>query len=253
MRGGHKIVGFDRKIELDWLDATAGQVAHGASPEEVRAFLWKMLEGSVSAGSSGFNSDRGKTITVLVHVWSDVPEALRPLRERALKLLHDVSASERIAVHWAMCLATYPFFREVASTVGRLTKIQPEVTLADLHRRLAEQWGDRDITRRASQRIVRSLVSWGALRDADKRGVYRRGTAQWPVDGVLAEVLIEGLLAGNERHSLPGAQIATHPALFPFRVEFSVAELRRSPRFQVDRQGLDTDLVRLANGARRQH
>lgn len=250
MRSGRKIVGFDRKIELEWLDATAGQVAHGASADEVRAFLWKMLDGTVSAGSSGFNSDRGKTITVLVHVWSEVPDALLPLRERALKLLQDVSPPERIAVQWAMCIATYPFFRDVASTVGRLTKLQNEITLAELRRRLAEQWGDRDITRRASQRVVRSFVSWGALRDCETRGVYRRGASQTRVLGVLAELLIEALIAGDERQSLPGAQVASHPALFPFRVEFSVAELRRSPRFLIDRQGVDMELVRLADGGR---
>lgn len=245
MKNGRKIVGFDRKLELEWLDATAAQVAHGASPDEVRAYLWKLLEGSVSAGSSGFNSDRGKTITVLVHVWSDVPEQARSLRERALKLLQEVDPDERLGVHWAMCMATYPFFRDVASTVGRFAALQERVLLAEVRRRLAEQWGDRDITRRASQRIIRSFVAWGVLADSDRRGVYepvaRKGLAT-----TVVEVLVEALLLASERSALPAGQIATHPAVFPFAMKMSLAELRRCSRFAVDRQGVDLDLVRLA-------
>lgn len=245
MSNGRKIVGFDRKLELDWLDATAAQVAHGASSDEVRAYLWKLLEGSVSAGSSGFNSDRGKTITVLAHVWSDVPVPARSLRERALKLLQEVDPGERLGVHWAMCIATYPFFRDVASTVGRLAALQDRVVLSEVRRRLAEQWGDRDITRRASQRIIRSFVAWCVLNDASQRGTYELPAHPVSVSGHLAELLVEALLFGSER-PLPVAQVGDHPVLFPFAVELSSAELRRSPRFDVNRQGMDMELLALA-------
>ncbi len=79
------IIGFDRKIELDWLDATAAQVAAGAGDREIRDYLWKLLDGEVAGDS--FNSARGKTVTVLRHIWSRVPEPVLPLRERALALL----------------------------------------------------------------------------------------------------------------------------------------------------------------------
>ncbi len=248
MKNGRKIVGFDRKIELDWLDATAAQVAHGASPDEVRAYLWKMLEGSVSAGSSGFNSDRGKTITVLVHVWSEVPEKAEQLREFALKLLQEVEPKARIGVHWAMCVATYPFFRDVAATVGRLTSLQGQVSISEVRRRLAEQWGDRDITRRASQRIVRSYVTWGVLKDVKPRGTYERPDSRIEVSSGLSELLVEALLLGAES-PLPASQVLEHPVLFPFSLALSVGELRRSSRFAVSRQGVDMDLLGLADGS----
>jgi len=248
MKNGRKIVGFDRKLELDWLDATAAQVAHGASPDEVRAYLWKLLDGSVSAGSSGFNSDRGKTITVLVHVWADVPEPAKSLRERALKLLQEVDPGDRLGVHWGMCMATYPFFRDVASTIGRLTALHERVALSEARRRLAEQWGDRDITRRASQRIIRSLVAWGVLKDASPRGTYEPSASRIVVSGASAELLVEALLL-SVRRPLPTVQTLSHPALFPFRVELSSAELSRSPKFVLDRQGVDMEMIRLAYAA----
>ena len=248
MSSERKIVGFDRKLELSWLDATAAQVAHGASADEVRAYLWKMLDGSVSAGSSGFNSDRGKTITVLAHVWSEVPKSLELLRERALKLLQEGGPDERKALHWSMCMATYPFFWDVASTIGRLIAIQDEASLADVRRRLTEQWGDRDITRRASQRIIRSFVAWGVLRDARQRGVYLPSTSRIEVSGASAELVIEALLLGIGR-PFPASQALSHPALFPFRIDVSSAELASSPRFVLERQGIDTEMLRLAESA----
>jgi len=249
MSSERKIVGFDRKLELSWLDATAAQVAHGATADELHAYLWNLLDGSVSAGSSGFNSDRGKTVTVLKRVWCLVPDDLLDLRDRAIKALSEVDANERIAIHWAMCMATYPFFRDVASTIGRLMALQDQVTLAEARRRLAEQWGDRDITRRASQRIIRSFVAWGVLRDSSPRGTYQPPASRISAAGPTSELLGESLLLGLGR-PLPATQVATHPSLFPFQLELSPADLGKSARFALDRHGIDTDMVRLADAER---
>ena len=40
-------IGFDRKIDLTWLDAAAGRLATGESVADVRAFLWSLLDGVV--------------------------------------------------------------------------------------------------------------------------------------------------------------------------------------------------------------
>lgn len=71
-----KTIGFDRRLALDWLEATASRVAAGDSLEEVRAGMWEYLEGKVSGDK--FNSDRGKTMTVLTRIWAKVPPLLIP-------------------------------------------------------------------------------------------------------------------------------------------------------------------------------
>ena len=101
-------IGFDRKVDLAWLDAVASRVAAGATEEEVRSYLWRLLEGTVAGNR--FNSARGKTVTVLAHIWSQVPEDAHSLRDRAVRLLPEVPPAHRVALHWAMALATYPFF-----------------------------------------------------------------------------------------------------------------------------------------------
>ncbi len=243
----HGIIGFDRKLELLWLDAVAARVADGDDDREIRDHLWRHLDGEVAGDT--MNSARGKTVTVLRHIWSKVPDPVLPLRGRALELLPRVDPPERLAVHWAMILATYPFFADLADLAGRGLALQGDFSLAWLKRRLIESWGERGTLRRAVERIVRSLVAWGTLRDHNLRGVLVAGDRLAITEPALAELLIESLLLAVEADELPAGRLRAPPALFPFALEVSTSELRRSPRFEVHRQGLDHDVVALAPGA----
>jgi hypothetical protein len=78
---GRSTIGFDRKIELEWLDAVAGRAAAGDTPEKIRKFLWEFLDGVVAGDS--VHSGRGKTLTVLFRIWVIVPEWAKPLRDLA--------------------------------------------------------------------------------------------------------------------------------------------------------------------------
>ncbi len=238
------IIGFDRKIELDWLDATAAKVVVGAGDREIRDYLWKLLDGEVAGDTS--NSARGKTVTVLCHIWSRVPKPILPLRGRALELLPRVEPQERLAVHWSMMLATYPFFADLATRAGSGLALQGDFSLGWMKRRLIERWGERGTLRRAVERIVRSMVRWEVLRDGDVRGVLVFGERLPIAGGTLGELLIESLLLAVEARELPLGRLEAHPALFPFALELSTYELRRSPRFEIHRQTFDTDVVALA-------
>src|SRR5262245_22000583 len=104
-------IGFDRDIRLEWLDAVATQVCAGRSTEEVRQSIHKMLAGVLAISKSG--SALKKTTTVLLRVWCRVPEPAVGLRNRIAPVMLELSASDRLAAHWCMCLATYPFFLDV--------------------------------------------------------------------------------------------------------------------------------------------
>ncbi len=242
MRHTHAI-GFDRRIDLEWLDAVAGRVAAGADREQVREYLWSMLEGLVAGDK--FNSARGKTVTVLSHVWSQVPARSLPLRERALQLLPKVAPEQRLGIHWAMVMATYPFAADVAQHAGKLLALQGTVGLSHLTRRLVETWGERSTLVRAAQRVVRSMVQWDALKDTAIRGAYEPAGAPRPVDDEVAELLLEALLVGADQRMIPFDRLVGHPALFPFKLSIGVHRLRKAGLFDVHRQGLDVDFVGL--------
>ena len=238
-----KTIGFDRRLALDWLEATASRVAAGVSLEDLRAGMWEYLEGKVSGDK--FNSDRGKTMTVLTRIWGKVPPAVEPLKPRAVAAFQASKARDHLALHWALAIASYPVSSDVAATAGRLLTLQDSFSLAQLTKRMVAQWSERPVLVMSTQRIIRSLVDWGALTDTETKGVYARAPKSLPVSKEIAVLLCEALLLDNEHHSLPANQLLDHPAIFPFRHSLTMADLREAPVFDVHRQGIDGDMIEL--------
>ncbi len=241
-------IGFDRDLELEWLEATAARVAEGLPPAQVREFLWKLLEGKVAGDAP--RSGRGKTATVLLHIWSDVPNEIGPLRDDCLQALTRLSGADQLVAHWTMAMATYPFFVEVASAVGRLLALQEAVALNQVTRRIAEKWGERSTAVRACRRVVRSIVRWGALRDTRKHGVYERRKPAVPVEPGDLRLLAEGLLRGQGLEALALDQLGASPALFPFELSATRHLTFASGRLGYSREGVDRELVVLASPRR---
>ncbi len=244
MTSRRQTIGIDRRLDLEWLEAAGEMAASGVTDTEFRQRLWTLLEGQV--GGSTVHSGRGKTVTVLRRIWSQVPVSARSLHRRALQLLPGVPPADRLAVHWAMVLGTYPFAADLADGIGRLLALQGDFNLAQLTRRLIATWGERSTLVRAAQRLVRSMIQWGVLRDADDPGVYLAAATRRPASGAVSELLIEAVLLAIEPRSLPVDQAIRHPAFFPFALQTRAYELRRAKQFEVHRSGAAVDVVALA-------
>jgi len=234
-------IGFDRRLKLEWLDATAAALAERLSPDEVRVRLDGVLAGHVSGLS--VHSARGKTKTVLMHIWALVPDRLWSLRDAGLDLLQDASPTERLALHWGMCVTTYPFFRAVAENVGRLIQLQGSVSLAELTTRVREAWGDRSTLDRAAQRILRSMVDWGVLGEGTRKGEFRDAESPPLVVGGRrgAWLLAAAALAARES-TVPLAQLHRSLALFPFDVSATAEQIEAFGGLRVVRQGVDREV-----------
>ena len=242
-----KIVGFDRKIECEWLDYAAAQAVEKLPIDEMRKRLWDFLDGRVSAGGSGWNSDRGKVITVLMRIWGPASGPYEQLRGRALDALGGASAESPLAIHWALCLGSYPFFADVARIAGQHLALHGEVQLAEARRRLVESWGDRAVTHRAAQRILRSMIDWAVLQDSPQRGVYFRGSKEAISRLSACRLLAEGLLLAQAGEALPASKLRSHPSLFPFRVELGDLALGNGEGpLRLEREALGSEYLRLA-------
>ncbi len=240
---GASSIRFDRKVELAWLDAVAAHVAAGDDLATTRDKLFQLLEGRLAGGR-----DRGrachKTVRMLSSIWAEVPMDLEPFRNRAVGVLSSLEPSERIGLHWALLLAGFPFFGTLAEHTGRLIQLQGSVSLGQLNRRMQEGFGDRSTLRRATQRILRSVVEWGALNDSDVRGTYQAPPRRILIGSELALLIVEGLLRFLKR-SLPREEILSHPAIYPFKLRLTQQDLRKSALFSVSRQGMDVDYIGL--------
>lgn len=236
------IIGFDRKIRLQWLDATAAWAAQQLPTTEIRMKLDKLLEGVVSG--SGSHSARGKTKTVLLHIWALVPDRLVPLRDDGLILLNERSSKDRLTLHWGMCVATYPFFRDVATITGRLLAVQGNATLPQVMRRMTEVWGDRSTLIRAVQRVIRCFVDWGVLQETEHRGIFCSTQKQSVAgDRALALWMLEAAVSNGDTRSRPFRSVISYPAFFPFSLELPPHEVSYSSRLELHRFGLDEDVV----------
>ncbi|MDC0740863.1 hypothetical protein [Polyangium mundeleinium] len=240
-QGERRTIGFDRPVQLEWLDALAYRLAAGASAKEAREVIWNLLDGVV-AGET-LQSARGKTLTVVSRIWLTVPPGVSPMRDAALLLIRHASVEERQAIHWALMSAAYTFFVDLASSIGKLIALNGEISLSQLTRRLVEVWGDRSTLRPAAQRVVRSMIRWGVLREGERPGQYLPPTKRIVVSAEVSELLLEGLLLAAGRGGMPLSQLLMHPAAFPFELRFDPTRLRKSARLRLHRQGDQADYV----------
>mgnify|MGYP000909906459 FL=1 len=128
-----------------------------------------------------------------------------------------------------MALAAYPFFAAVAESVGRLLRLQGALTRSEVHRRVAEAFGDRPTVKRATGVAVHNMTQWGGLEFDNKEETYR---AQEPraVGSGVAMLLLEGALRASGTDSAPLDTLLRSPALFPFGLPvLTVQELDESP------------------------
>jgi hypothetical protein len=199
-------IGFDRFIRLDWA-AAALRVRSGASDIGE-------LDQILTEAHAGLEAKK-KTRTVLNRLWLEPRDELSGLADRGVDIFRRVTEPQVAALTWGMALAVYPFFAKVAEIVGRLTSLQGDCTTAEVHRRMAEIYGEREGTRRMTNMVLQSQVDWSLLqKSANGKTLSRKPpmavqspeTVQWLSEALLLQV--------GRPLNLNG--LAGQPTMFPF-------------------------------------
>jgi hypothetical protein len=238
-------IGFDRLLELDWLDLVASRFAETHDAKTAFYDARAVVGASVGGGASHHNAT-GKTLTVLARVWLKVPPEAMDLRDAAAAVLATLGPVDRAAIHWGMCELAYPFYLDAAGIVGRAVRLQDEVKLAAVRARLTERWGARGTMPPASQRLLQMWARWGVLGSTEETGCYR-SVPPGPVGAVSARLLAEIRVLAEPNGAIDLDDLQRAPDLFPFMLPELRPLLARSDVLQLNREGGRRLVARVAS------
>jgi len=239
-------IGFNRRIKLEWMAETARMAADGLSDGEIVAALRSALQDQMSVGRNPERGSREKTITILMKTWVRVPKELRLFRDQGLGLLRRLPPEFHPAIHWAAAMVAYPFFGDVAQTVGRLLRLQNDIAIVQMKRRMKERYGERETVARSARYVLNAFVDWGVLSTSGIKGTYVPVPRLRVSDEELLAWMAEALLRASDGGMKPIDDIRQSLAFFPFDITGAdVMTLPTNDRLDVFRQGVGEQWVRL--------
>ncbi len=132
----------------------------------------------------------------------------------------------------------------LSKILGRLFKLQDEVTNVEFYRRVIETVGDRDSIKRAAARYLQSLIEWGVLEQSGRAAVSPATKLQ--VSGSdLITWLYASILFSSDRDRLSIDDITSDPCWFPFEIPHGFFNVSESEIIQVVHQGVGNTLIAL--------
>lgn len=200
-------IGFDRFVQLEWIAAALGVRVGAVSRDDLNELL----------AASGLGKEaRAKTLTKLNGIALAPRPDLADFVGRGVRLFGRATASvDVVPFAWGAALAAYPYFGKVAEFTGRLTSIQGDCSVAEIHRRMSEVYGDREITKRATQAVLQTQANWGAVARVEKGARLVRQAAISIANQGHVAWLLEAAIRGQGK-AIPIATIQSTAVLYPF-------------------------------------
>lgn len=235
-----KTVGFDRYIQLDWLNAIAGKLCvEGENRDSIRDYLHDLLK----ADYPNYEARR-KTITVLTRIWTRIPSKMDGLQEQAVSLFDKVAPAEKIWLHWGMTMAAYPFFEDITSAIGRLLSLQGETTTNQIHQRIEEKWGQRTTVVRAIDRVIQSMYEWKVIQLLDDNNNTIRALRKFSTNKRDLQLwLLQAVLLSEGTDSMQVQQAMSFPSIFPFTLNITRLDLQKSNVWEYSKQDINTEIL----------
>ena len=234
------IVGFERYVTLDWLDQTAKWVIEGKSAKEVHALIDEYLSPYVHGDTS-----KRKTKNVLSGAWVKSDGVNPQFKGQAQVLYPQANQIEKLTIHFGLMLASYPFFYSLSRILGRLFKLQDDISNDEFYRRVVETHGDRESIKRAAARYLQSLVAWGVLDGSDKAKV--KSVSKTKVDDpTLATWLLESAMYSNGKETISFDALLADPAFFVFDIPHGAFQINQSDRLDIVHQGAHETILKVS-------
>lgn len=231
------LVGFDRFIALDWanyaLELSSRSGSETDKVSDLKAWLSLRISGKDAAR---------KTANVLTRLWLDPNPDTIYFREEAWKLRLDARKNDSIFLHWGMALLTFPFFYETCAQVGRLLTLQTKLARREIQVRMAEKYSNQGTVPRSVDRVLQSLVDWGALERLSLQELtpkHRKSS-----DILFKKWLLECVVFSSPQKRIPLQGVYRTPVLFPFEYNGDVIQIiGNSAKIKIERDGNNSEYV----------
>jgi hypothetical protein len=234
-------IAFNRRLSAAWLKEGLRLRAEGIDGD-----AWvEAMRSAISAEVSGRDSIQ-KSLRYLRHALVE-PGELEPLRADAIRLFQSSCDAEKDRVlSWGLAAACYPFLQEVAATIGRMLRVQPEMKLEQLLRKLTESFGEKETVRRSGRYSLGLIQDLGFVHRTMKAGCYSASQPIKVTDPDLASWLIKAwFFAAGTTSPMDRIALSNHPSLSSFDAPELVATALKQGVLVVDRLSLSQDMVRL--------
>lgn len=233
-------VGFDRFIELDWVNFALDLALRGGDVPELKTWLADRIEGKDACR---------KTANLLTNLWlREYPETSH-LRSEALKLASEVDQDQFVVLHWGMALANFALFSQTVDVIGRLLRIQGDIERVTVRKRVLEAYSNQGTIPRSVDRIIQSLIDWRILESDDKKSFHIQNSI-FIEDGKIFNWLVKCMVNSDPKTGIAVIDISRAQKLFPFEIGADVRKvLRQSGDFEVVRSGRNEEMVVLKQSA----
>lgn len=233
-------IGFDRFIQLDWVAAALKVRAGVASLDELNALL-----GAAGLGKEAKIKTRTKLNALVLAPRSD----LKDLIDRGISIFLEAGLQQDMACFaWGSALAAYPYFGKVSEIIGRLSAMQGDCSMPEIHRRMSELYGERSNIKTATRAVIQTQVNWSAIRRVAKGNRIARIAPKPVTEPAAIAWLVEAALRYHRR-PIPVASLASTPVLFPFALDPSLAwVISRSAVLELKTEGGHQQVVALVAG-----
>lgn len=245
-------VGIKQVIRLEWMDRCLSLLLSGMSANEIRKDLIDYLADKKQSGGTGERGDKTYTIAIgMLAAWFDPAPDLLDLRDSLLLKAKKCSVENWLPLHWAMMIAAYPFWFNVAIQTGRVLALQEKVTQKQIFDRLVERYGERGTVLRNARYTVRSFVAWEVLEDTEIKGRYKKSDPRAISEPLLISLLFEAMLISTPDNKAPLRALMASPALFPMCLAMDVAQqaIAANSRLMGDHLGDGEIMVGLHNNS----
>ena len=246
----HEVIGIKQVVRLEWYEYALDLLLDGRTPKVIRRELDEFIRERLQSGGYGERGDQTytKAVTQIMKSWVTPYSELIDFRDNVLGNARDKKRNLRVALHWAVTIAAYPFWYRVAGQVGRLLSLQDAVTQSQIRTRCFEIMGERSTVERSSRRVIRSFIEWGVLKDSDVKGCYEKAELVTIGDQDLAILMLEASL-----HAIPEGKgtlglLLNNPAFFPFRIPTMTGDFiaQHTNRMSMVRYGVEDEILILS-------